>query len=232
MLTAGRCSTRLVQAQDAHAQTHPPLHKAGQYLVTRATRAGASLACCGMPLPMLVSRSRAHMLRRGCAASPSAFQPAVPQAQPQLPLAPLEPPPPPPLEHLDVTHLATLDLQNFALVEHAHVQLCPGLVALSGGSGAGKSVLLEALNLLLGAAAPPDCVRAPAPAAVLEGRWWLASEHSAAAHLLLEQVGLPTRALPGCADGGHGQGGHLHVRREVSSPTAGRLSVPLLCTPT
>ncbi len=45
----------------------------------------------------------------------------------------------------------------------------PGLNVVTGESGSGKSVLVEALGQILGASAPDDCVRPPAKTAVVEG---------------------------------------------------------------
>jgi DNA repair protein RecN (Recombination protein N) len=100
------------------------------------------------------------------------------------------------------------------------VQLQPGLTAISGSSGAGKSALIEALAVLLGSPPPGDCVRPPAAAAVIEGRWWLAAAAAAAVREVLVQSGLPAKALPQLegGDGGSsssGSGGWLHLRREV-----------------
>ena len=47
--------------------------------------------------------------------------------------------------------------------------LMPGLNVITGESGAGKSVLVEALGQVLGAPAPDGCVRPPAQTAVIEG---------------------------------------------------------------
>jgi energy-coupling factor transporter ATP-binding protein EcfA2 len=107
-------------------------------------------------------------------------------------------------------------LRDFALVPAAAVAFSPGLVAISGQSGAGKSVLLDALGQLLGAAAAQDCVRPPADVAVVEGAWWCGPEAAAAAGVLLRGLGLPARALPGAGgQGGSSSGGVIHIRREV-----------------
>jgi hypothetical protein len=118
-----------------------------------------------------------------------------------------------------------LRLRDFALVPAAAVAFSPGLVAISGQSGAGKSVLLDALGQLKGAAAAQDCVRPPAEVAVVEGAWWCAPEAAAAAGLLLREMGLPARALPGGGEAGSSSssssssGGVIHIRREVRLDT-------------
>lgn len=55
--------------------------------------------------------------------------------------------------------LIALGLQNFALVEKAHIQFTPGLNVLTGETGAGKSILLDALGLCLGKRASNEYVR-------------------------------------------------------------------------
>lgn len=54
--------------------------------------------------------------------------------------------------------LKTLTIENFALVSNANIQFQPGLNVISGASGSGKSVLLQALAVVLGAAVDKDMV--------------------------------------------------------------------------
>jgi hypothetical protein len=129
--------------------------------------------------------------------------------------------------HSNWCPLQALSVRDFALVSNSSVQLQPGLTAISGSSGAGKSALIEALAVLLGATPPGDCVRPPAAAAVIEGSWWLGPAESAAVRHMLLQAGLPSKALPqpaaaaaaAAVDGGissaGSSGGWLHLRREV-----------------
>lgn len=42
--------------------------------------------------------------------------------------------------------MTSLAYRNFALIEEEHVQFKPGLNVITGGSGAGKSVLIEAFG--------------------------------------------------------------------------------------
>ena len=74
------------------------------------------------------------------------------------------------------------------------IPLGPGLTAITGESGAGKSVLVECLGQLLGAPPPPDCVRGGAEVALVEGKINLAGGQ------LQEQVG---------TEGGRAGGGEL-----------------------
>lgn len=64
---------------------------------------------------------------------------------------------------------AELYIENLALIEQAGLVLQPGLNVLSGETGAGKSMLLDAVGLLLGARADKDLVRRGANAAKVQG---------------------------------------------------------------
>ncbi len=65
--------------------------------------------------------------------------------------------------------LKILKVKNFALVESAEIEFAPGFNVLSGETGAGKSILLEAVGFLLGGRASASLVRAGAPGLSVEG---------------------------------------------------------------
>jgi len=67
--------------------------------------------------------------------------------------------------------LAELRIRNYALIEDLTVEFSPGLNVLSGETGAGKSIILGALTLLLGEKPDPDMIRSGADAAQVEGRF-------------------------------------------------------------
>ena len=67
--------------------------------------------------------------------------------------------------------LRELRVRDFAVVEEAVLEFGPGLSVLSGETGAGKSVLVEALGLLVGARPSPGMIRAGAGRARIEGRF-------------------------------------------------------------
>ena len=48
--------------------------------------------------------------------------------------------------------LSDLTIRNFAIIEQIHARFGPGLNTLTGETGAGKSILVDAINLLLGVA--------------------------------------------------------------------------------
>ena len=65
--------------------------------------------------------------------------------------------------------LEELDIRNVAVAEHVHLRLDEGFIALTGETGAGKSLVVDALAMLLGGAADPTVVRAGAQRARIEG---------------------------------------------------------------
>ena len=64
--------------------------------------------------------------------------------------------------------LRTLRIRNLAVIEAVEVDLDPGFTALTGETGAGKSILVEAVGLLLGGRASADLVRTGTDAATIE----------------------------------------------------------------
>src|SRR5436305_8316919 len=62
-----------------------------------------------------------------------------------------------------------LRVENLLLIERAELRLTPGLNVLTGETGAGKTVLAHALDLLLGGKPRPGIVRPGAPEAYVEG---------------------------------------------------------------
>lgn len=55
--------------------------------------------------------------------------------------------------------LTTLNIQNFALIEEAQLMFQPGFTVITGETGSGKSILLGALNLILGERADYGVIR-------------------------------------------------------------------------
>jgi DNA repair protein RecN (Recombination protein N) len=77
--------------------------------------------------------------------------------------------------------LETLNIRNVAIIDNAEIRFKAGLNILSGETGAGKSIVIEAISLLLGSRANTELVRAGADEAVVEGLFdvsdvpWLAA---------------------------------------------------------
>jgi len=69
--------------------------------------------------------------------------------------------------------LTEISVQNVALIEEATLELSPGLNAITGETGAGKTLLATALQLLLGGRARSEAVRAGAEKATIEGTFVL-----------------------------------------------------------
>lgn len=65
--------------------------------------------------------------------------------------------------------LQELRVSNFAIIENVQLAFRPGLNILSGETGAGKSILLKSLGLLMGDKADASAVRSGADQAVIEG---------------------------------------------------------------
>ncbi len=72
--------------------------------------------------------------------------------------------------------LVELRIRNFAIIEEAALVFGPGLNVLSGETGAGKTIIMTALGLLLGSRASPDMIRAEASEAVVEGLFEIEGE--------------------------------------------------------
>ena len=64
--------------------------------------------------------------------------------------------------------LTDLHIKNFALIDEAHITFEPGLNIMTGETGAGKTIVLEAMNLLLGKRADPLLIGARGDAAEVE----------------------------------------------------------------
>jgi DNA repair protein RecN (Recombination protein N) len=65
--------------------------------------------------------------------------------------------------------LLELRVENYAVIDSLAVEFAPGLNLLTGETGAGKSILIDALSLLLGDKASTDMIRHGAEKAVVSG---------------------------------------------------------------
>lgn len=82
--------------------------------------------------------------------------------------------------------LHALAIKNFAIIEDLRIEFGPGLSVLTGETGAGKSIIIQAVNLLLGSRASADLVRTGKDNAELEAVFGIAPD-SHAARLMADQ---------------------------------------------
>src|SRR5258708_38286389 len=71
--------------------------------------------------------------------------------------------------------LSQLTIRNFAIVDHLQIDWHPGLNVITGETGAGKSILIDAVGALLGDRLGPEIVRSGATRALVEGVFTVAS---------------------------------------------------------
>ena len=65
--------------------------------------------------------------------------------------------------------IKSLQVKDYALIEHVNVEFGPGLNIITGETGAGKSILIDAMSLLLGERASTEVIRKDAAKSVVEG---------------------------------------------------------------
>lgn len=105
--------------------------------------------------------------------------------------------------------LLELRAENYAVIDHAIAVFGPGLNLLTGETGAGKSILVDALALLMGEKASSDVVRHGADKAVVA----CVFESTPGAELVLEENGIDP------------DGSEIILRREIQSSGKGRVYV-------
>src|ERR687889_2372045 len=99
--------------------------------------------------------------------------------------------------------LEELRIRDLGVITAATLPLGPGLSVVTGETGAGKTMVVTALGLLLGARADAGAVRSGAKQAWVEGRW-LVPDDGAIAERVAET-------------GGEVEAGELLLRRSVSA---------------
>lgn len=82
--------------------------------------------------------------------------------------------------------LSQLSIKNFAIIDDMQIEFQDGLCILTGETGAGKSIIIQAVNLLLGSRASSDFIRAGAKSAELEA-FFVINKKSKTAKILKEQ---------------------------------------------
>lgn len=86
--------------------------------------------------------------------------------------------------------LQELHIRNFAIIDELHLQFEPGFNILTGETGAGKSILIDAVDLLLGSRADLSALRSGESRGLIEGLFVLSPEEQAARADLLAREGL------------------------------------------
>src|SRR5512138_306304 len=125
--------------------------------------------------------------------------------------------------------LTILRISGFAIVDAIEVRFGPGLNVLTGETGAGKSILVNALHLALGGRMSAEVLREGADEAVVEALFELPPAHPVFARL--EAAGLPRPARRAPAGEGGDAACELLVRRVAARGGRGRAFVNgALCT--
>lgn len=107
--------------------------------------------------------------------------------------------------------LKRIRIQNFAIIDEVALEFGPGLNIISGETGAGKSILMDALALILGGRASSDLIRTGAEEATVEALFEI--PEGSAVNALLEMRGLA------------GEDGDLIIRRIVQRSGKNRIFV-------
>jgi len=109
--------------------------------------------------------------------------------------------------------LAELRLENYAVIDNVVIEFAAGLNLLTGETGAGKSILIDALGLLVGEKASSDVIRTGAERAVVAA--------------VFESEGAPARAIDEIleSNGLDAENESLILRREIAPGGKGRVFV-------
>jgi DNA repair protein RecN (Recombination protein N) len=107
--------------------------------------------------------------------------------------------------------LKFLKIENFALMDRVEIEFRPGLTLITGETGSGKSILVDAVGLLAGERASQDMVRQGSEKARIEGIFELSSSHPA--RLRLREAGIEPEE------------GELIIRREISLSGANKIFI-------
>jgi DNA repair protein RecN (Recombination protein N) len=107
--------------------------------------------------------------------------------------------------------LVELRLENYAVIDNAAIEFASGLNLLTGETGAGKSILIDALALLLGEKASSEVIRTGAERAVVSAVFEARNGAENAIANVLERNGLD-----------ESEDGSLIVRREIAAGGKGR----------
>ena len=100
--------------------------------------------------------------------------------------------------------LSELTITDFAIIDHLQFSMPPGMSVLTGETGAGKSIIIDAVSLLLGGRADAECIRSGTEGARVEGIFQLPPALAEELAALLAEQGLAQ------------DGGQLILAREIN----------------
>ena len=86
--------------------------------------------------------------------------------------------------------LHQLTIRNFAIIDHLQIEWQPGLNVITGETGAGKSIIIDAVGALLGDRLGPEVVRSGANRALIEGIFVLDAPLTEDLQGVLDEYGL------------------------------------------
>ncbi len=110
------------------------------------------------------------------------------------------------------TMLRIIRIRNLALIRDLEMEFGPGLNLLTGETGSGKSILVDALGLLLGARSSQEMIRSDSDTATIEGLFEL--ERSGPVQKILAESGLESE-----------EEDTLLIRREISAAGRNRIFI-------
>ncbi len=113
--------------------------------------------------------------------------------------------------------LKFLSVENFALIDRLEVEFTQGLNLITGETGSGKSILVDAVALLVGERASQEMVRQGFKQARLEGIFALSKKHPARSYLL--EAGIPLES------------DEIIIRREISLTGANKIFINGVLSP-
>ncbi|MCH7803015.1 MAG: DNA repair protein RecN [Acidobacteria bacterium] len=113
--------------------------------------------------------------------------------------------------------LKFLSIKDFALIDRLEIEFSQGLNLITGETGSGKSILVDAVGLLVGGRASQEMVRQGFDQARVEGIFELSREHPA--RVCLADAGIPL------------EGGELIIRRDISRSGSNKVFINGVLSP-